>query len=59
LLSVKNVNEVPQYRLWYLVRAAAPDNGAAALIVTAVDRKPSPGITDFEFERSPIRLNIR
>jgi hypothetical protein len=50
---------VPQYRLWYLVRAAAPDNGAAALIVTAVDRKPSPGITDFEFEPSPIRLNIR
>jgi TonB family protein len=59
LLSVKNVHEVPQYRLWYLVRAAAPDNGAAALIVTAVDRQPSPGITDFEFEPSPIRLNIR
>jgi hypothetical protein len=59
LLSVKNVHEEPQYRLWYWVRAAAPDNGAAALIVTAVERKPSPGITDFEFEPSPIRLNIR
>jgi TonB family protein len=59
LLSVKNVHDVPQYRLWYLVRAAAPDNGAAALIVTAVDRKSSLGITDFEFEPSPIRLNIR
>jgi TonB family protein len=58
LLSVKNVGGVPQYRLWYLVRATAPESGAAALIVTAVDRRPLPGITDFEFEQSPIRLNI-
>ena len=59
LLSVKTVSGVPQYRLWYLVRATAPGSGAAALIVTAVDRRPLPGITDFEFAQSPIRLNIR
>jgi len=49
---------VAQYELVYLVRAAVPQAGAAGLIVTAVDRRPQPGITGFDFKESNIRLNF-
>jgi TonB family protein len=58
LAGVKNVGAVPHYELMYLVRAAVPRAGAAALIVTAVDRQPQPGITEFDFKESSIRLNF-
>jgi TonB family protein len=58
LAGVKNVGGVPHYELMYLLRAAVPQAGAAALIVTAADRRPRPGITGFDFKESNIRLNF-
>jgi hypothetical protein len=58
LAGVKNVRGTTHYELAYLVRAAAPLAGAAILIVTAVDGRPGPGITDFDFKESAIRLNF-
>ena len=58
LIGVKNVGGVSHYELAYLVRAAVPQGGAAILVVTAVDHRPLPEITDFEFKESAIRLNF-
>jgi TonB family protein len=55
LLEVKNVGGVPHYALVYLVSTAYPPSGTAALTVTAVERGPSAGITDFALNASTIR----
>ena len=58
LAGLKNLGGVPHYELMYLVRASVPKGGAAILIVTAVDGRPRPGITDFDLKESAIRLNF-
>jgi hypothetical protein len=55
-VSVKNVAGVPQYELWYVVRAAVLKGGTAALIVTAVDWPTRPGIIAFDIKESNIQM---
>ena len=57
LVAVKNVGGVLRYQLAYLIGTAIPQAGAAVWTVTAVDRQPLPGIIDFDFKPSPIRLS--
>lgn len=52
LAGVKNIAGVPHYELVYLVRAEIPKAGTAIMMVTAVDRKPRPGIISFDFKDS-------
>jgi hypothetical protein len=54
LAGVKSVGAVPHREPMYLVRAKVPKAGAAALIVTAVDQRPRPGITGFDLKESNI-----
>jgi hypothetical protein len=60
----RNFSRLPSLRvgkfvIWHkLTDPQYPGAGAAILIVTAVDRQPRPGITDFDFKESNIRLNF-